>query len=170
MTNFSRIIYIGEVPPADQFKLLTEKFGMGPNLAEMCLAAYGGHTYFTTLGLSGLSIDKEDFTAESISPLASIYPAIEEYLDDPKVDRALLWRLALDGFAPLKKANDPSAEMLSEGNVAGFVTRQGKVIGLRTEMWGNCRSGLIPASRVVQLMILRVLLANKLEEFIAMPR
>jgi len=87
-------------------------------------------------------------------------------LNQANANVPLLWQLALNGFVPLA-ADEQTAETLSRVNVAGFVTSQGRVIGLPDKVWGDYECGLIPASRVVQMMILRVLLTKGLEPPIA---
>ena len=70
----------------------------------------------------------------------------------------LLRKIAVSGFAPIKKIDDPRADMIVKKNVAGFVVNGSLVVGLPLSVWVcGADYGLIPASQQVRLMIGKVL-------------
>jgi len=160
LANLSDLIIAGEVPPADHLKLLTQKWFMGDRLANLCLAAYGGHTYFTSLGVVKLLSQKHHFAAENAAPV-DVYNNVANSLEKHPETEGLLWQLALKGFAPLPKADDPRAKVLSRANLAGVVSRQSVVVGLPEDVWRkNDQYGLVPPCMMVRLMILKMLLVK----------
>jgi hypothetical protein len=70
----------------------------------------------------------------------------------------LLRDVAVTGFAPIKKIDDPRADMMVKKDVAGFVKNGSLVVGLPRPVWGcGADFGLIPASQQVRLMIGKIL-------------
>ena len=56
----------GEVPPKRMRELLEKKWGVGPRLTNLCIAAYGGHIHYTAMAITELSLRKEDFSAAMV--------------------------------------------------------------------------------------------------------
>ena len=52
LVDIKNIIIAPEVPPVDMFKMLTDHWGMGPRLARLFVATYGGSidAVYTALG------------------------------------------------------------------------------------------------------------------------
>ena len=160
LANIGETIFAGEVPPGRMRELLVEKWGLGPGLSERCLAAYGGHIHYTAKALSKLSLYKQDFAAEDVCPpivYSGIVECLEAEAEHPGMTD-LLRKVAVSGFAPIEKIDDPRADMMVKKNVAGFVVKGSLVVGLPRSVWGcGAKYGLIPASQQVRLMIGEVL-------------
>ena len=160
LSNVGRTVFAGEVPPAAMRELLINHWGMGKGLAEHCLAAYGGHVWHTSMAISRLSLRKEEFAAEDMVPIG-LYSGIMKCLKAEAENKGitnLLRELAVHGWAPIDDATDPSAEIFSENNVAGVVSKQSLVVGLPRTVWAKgAKYGLVPASQQVRLMIGEVL-------------
>jgi hypothetical protein len=98
--------------------------GMGPRLAELCLAAYGGHFLRVKYAISDLSLQKGEFEALALFPdLAS---NILKCLDTEKNTRPLLEALAKSGFAPIATHTNTAVEMIVKLNIGGVVRRRSK--------------------------------------------
>ncbi|KAJ1433194.1 hypothetical protein B484DRAFT_429615 [Ochromonadaceae sp. CCMP2298] len=160
LANIGKTVFAGEVPPACMRELLVEKWGLGPGLSKLCLAAYGGHIYYTAKALSELSLQKQDFAAEDVCP-PIVYSGIVQCLDAEAEHPGmtdLLRKVAVSGFAPIEKIDDPRVDMMVKKNVAGFVVKGSLVVGLPRSVWVcGAKYGLIPASQQVRLMIGEVL-------------
>ena len=52
LVDIKNILIAPEVPPVDMFKMLTDHWGMGPRLAHLFVATYGGSidAFYTALG------------------------------------------------------------------------------------------------------------------------
>jgi len=158
LSNVSDQTFVGEVPPADHFKLLTQTWGMGDRLASLCLAAYGGHTYFTSLAVRKLLLQKQAFKAENAASM-DVYDNVSFVLGKHPETEGLLWELATTGFAPLPNAHDPRAKVLSAANLAGVVNKQAVVVGLPKDAWRTYdHYGIVAPCMMLRLMILQMLL------------
>jgi hypothetical protein len=108
------------------------------------------------MAISGLSLRKENFKAEHANP-AALYSNIEECFqaeDQHPGTIELLRQVAVHGWAPLQKHNEPRAELLSLRYVAGVVNSVSPVVGLLVDVWnGGAKHGLVAASQHVRLMI-----------------
>ncbi len=159
LANIGKTVFAGEIPPGRMRELLVEKWGLGPGLSELCLAAYGGHVLYTDMALSKLLLQKQDFAAEDVCP-PTVYSGIVECLEaeaELPGMTDLLRKVAVFGFAPIDESSDPRADMMVKKNVAGFVVQGSLVVGLPRAVWGSANYGLIPASQQVRLMIGKIL-------------
>ena len=137
LANIGKTIFAGEVPPGRMRELLVEKWGLGPGLSKLCLAAYGGHIHYTAKALSELSLQKQDFAAEDVGPpivYSGIVGCIDAEAEHPGMTD-LLRKMAVSGFAPIKEIDDPRADMMVKKNVAGFVVNGSLVVGLPRSVW-----------------------------------
>ena len=64
--DIKNIIIAAEVPPVDMFKMLTGHWGMGPRLARLFVATYGGSIDAVYTALGNLMNKRDQF-----SPLAT---------------------------------------------------------------------------------------------------
>jgi hypothetical protein len=55
ITNLTRTIFAGEVPPSSMRSFLTGSVGMGPHLSTRCMESYGGHIWNTYNAMSLVS-------------------------------------------------------------------------------------------------------------------
>ena len=156
LDNIGNVVVAGEVPPNSMRKLLKERWGMGPRLTSLCLAAYGGHIHYTAMAISKLSLRKEDFSANMVYPIDvkdGIDACIAAEGKHPGM-LTLLHNLAVFGFAEIENSDNPRAQMLVKLNVAGYVNNGSFVVGLPASVWQKgATSGLVPASQEVRLMI-----------------
>ena len=158
--NFSKLIFAGEVPPADMFALLTTRWGMGEHLAAAFLNFYGGHVYDAYNAVLELQLKKEDYqqifpwvTSLEIDALLICLEMAGESKSDRTLMKKVLTTLATSGFSAIKSKNKV-AEMLSSYNVGGVVPRGATVVGLPlTAFKGAYKSGLVPSKQSIRLMI-----------------
>jgi len=162
LTNITRTIFAGEVPPLDMLDLLQNKWGMGSNLAEAFVNVYGGHIQLASFGVSALLLNKEDFMPRDALPLG-IYPGIiacikAELSGDAKMKGTIdiLRQMAISGCFPLLDDSDPRVELISRLNVGGVVTTVGTVVGVPKSAFGNSNFAVVPAFQVVRLMIAKI--------------
>lgn len=161
----NRFIFAGEVPPKDMYTLLTTQWGVKHNLAVALIDNYGGHIYDVKLALERLKAEKSDF----ISMYPEMKRNVNQCLDCKDVDEQsiidTLKRLAIDGFVPLKKPDDPIARIISKYNVGGVVQDISVPIGVRKDMWGDNEYGLVPSKQSMRLAIAKILVReNKLTD------
>ena len=163
LDNFNGFIYAGEIPPKDMFQLLTTKWDIEPNVAVALINVYGGHIYDMKEALSRLNVEKETFRQLFDSTLSDNVLECLGWKFDKDEDnvrmREVLRQLAVTGFVPLNKIDDPIAKVISTKNVGGVVTSYGKVIGLRPEVWQQTdfEFGIIPLKQSMRLVIAKML-------------
>ena len=132
-----------EVPPAEMYKLVTEKWGCGPALAQGLLAVYGGHVWQTHLALGELAREKAAFEAiAGFSPatIRGVTACVEAARSgNPALVglEDMLRSLAVRGFIGIAKAADPRAELLSVHNVACVISRSASAPGVPSEAWNT---------------------------------
>jgi len=115
---------------------------------------------FHVFGGRQVVVSKHHFAAENASPV-DVYNNVANSLEKHPETEALLWQLALKGFAPLPKADDPRAKVLSRAHLAGVVSRQSVAVGLPEDVWRkNDQYGIVPPCMMVRLMILKMLLVK----------
>jgi hypothetical protein len=170
LEDVSWVIFAGEIPPSDMWKLLVNAtnvkdsnetvIGMGPRLAELCLAAYGGHFLRVQNAISELSLQQARFKALSLFP--DLVSNILTCLDTDKSTRPLLEALAKSGLAPIATHTNTAVEMIVKLNIGGVVRRGSNICGLSETKWAGtkCDYALIPSSESVRLAIARSLDAN----------
>jgi hypothetical protein len=143
-SNFTKLIFAGEVPPNEMYKLLTNEWGVGPHLAEALLDHYGGHIWDCYNAVGELArVGHEDFEPHvgfGVAAAANVLDVLaykEGSVEDRKRMKVLLRQLAEHGFAPLTgdPYDDPVARKISAMNVGGVVSMAGTVIGLPRSVW-----------------------------------
>ena len=163
LNNFNGFIYAGEIPPKDMFQLLTTKWDIEPNVAVALINVYGGHIYDMKEALSRLNVEKETFRQLFDSTLSDNVLECLDWKFDKDEDnvrmREVLRQLAVTGFVPLKKINDPVAKVISENNVGGVVKSYGTVIGLNSKVWQRTKfkNGIVPSKQSMRLAIAEML-------------
>jgi hypothetical protein len=169
LQDVDEIIYAGEISPKEMWALLVSAtyeegdnkgkaiIGMGPHLAELCLAAYGGHIWTVRNAIRGLSLGQDSVIPSLYLP--DLSPKINQCLDTNRRSRPLLEAMARYGFAPIKTPNHPAAKIISKENVGGVITQNAACIGVSEAKWEGARdeNALIPSSQSVRLRIARVL-------------
>ncbi|CAE7503214.1 unnamed protein product, partial [Symbiodinium pilosum] len=145
-----------EVPPNDMFKMLTGHWGMGPRLACLYVATYGGSIDAVYTALGNLMNKRNQF-----SPLATTsVPGIGICLGQDDARERLI-NIALNGFSPVSNLKqDEGAQMASEENVAGIIPKMAEAPGLWPEVYRETEKEyvLVASSRHVRLKICKALL------------
>jgi hypothetical protein len=174
LQNVYNTIFAAEISPKEMWKLLVSAtyeegdnngkamIGMGPHLAELCIAAYGGHIWTVKHAIQGLSLRQDEAEASIFLPDLSsrIISCVNAY----PMSRSLLKAMAQYGFAPMRTPSDISAaEMLSKYDVGGAITRNNACIGISQTKWNETTStdAVIPSFQAVRLTIAQVLLRTK---------
>jgi hypothetical protein len=141
--------------------------GMGPRLAELCLAVYGGHFLRVQNAIIDLSLQQTRFKALALLPdLASnIIKCLDTYMST----RPLLEAMAKSGFAPIGTRENAAVDMIVKLNIGGVVRTGSTICGLSETKWSDteCDYALIPSSESVRLVIamtLNVFPAVKVEK------
>ncbi len=143
------------------FELLTAEWKLTDKLALALINLYGGHLYDIYLALIRLRRLKEDFFPFIANLSADIAMCFEEKIEQNVLVNTLKL-LAEVGFVPLKKRNDPVAEVLSKNNVAGVVMQTSLNVGLPKSAWDDgCKYGLVPYSQSTRLLIAEYLIEEK---------
>ena len=102
---------------------------------------------------------KEDFYSFDANLSANIDMCFEGEKVDKEETKNYLRQLAESGFVPLKKRNDPIAEMISKHNVGGVVAKSALNVGLPKSVWSSkIKYGLVPTSQSTRLLIAEYLL------------
>ena len=156
-SNFTEKILAGEIPPKHILDLLI-RLGVGNNLAKWLVGVYGGHLWTVYQAVSALETYKQTFKPMQVLPniSGSVVRGLkdeQQNVDGMKGTRVILQQLAENGFAPLEDDIDPRAERLSLDNIAGAVSTTSVTVGIAPQLWGNARSGLIPATQFTRLLI-----------------
>ena len=164
VTNFTKTIFAGEIPPVHMRRLLVEEWGMGKNLADSCLASYGGHPWHTSLALSELSVRNEISAEQGCAAIGRVYGGITECLAAESAESKysgmtdLLHQMAQTGFAQILDPLDARAELISLHNVGGVVQNTSLVVGLPSAVWmEGAKYGIVPSCQTVRLMIAELL-------------
>ncbi len=160
--NFNKFIFAGEVSPASMFTLLTNRWGMGENLATAFLNFYGGHIYDAYKAMSDLARHKEE--CKQMSPWVTTLDvhAIPQCLkingsDDQALMKKVLKTLVTRGFADIEStpSYDNVTEWISSKNIGGIVVLDATVVGLPTSTFGihkQIRLGLVPSKHSIRLL------------------
>ena len=158
INNLGKFIFAGEVSPKDMHQLLTSEWGVSDRLAVTLIDHYGGNIWDVYQALIRLSTEREDFYA--LDPLMSTQ--VIECLDwkgnqegDHEKMVEALRQLAVTGFCPIRKYDDPIANVISANNIGGVVMKGSVIIGLPKEVWKstNCKHGIVPSKQSVRLAI-----------------
>jgi hypothetical protein len=172
LQDVTEVIFAGEIPPRDMWKLLVNAtyeqgnnkgdtiIGMGPRLAELCLAAYGGHFLRVKNAVAKLCRQESRFKASSLLPV--LRANIIECLDSGMSSRPLLEAMAKSGFAPIETYKNAAVETIAKLNIGGVVNEETTICGLWETKWDGteCTYGLIPSAQSVRLAIARTLNAK----------
>ena len=152
-TNLTETIFAGEVPPAAMRQLLLHKWGLGPRLADVFLAYYGGHVHMAGQALAALSRRLDRFDSECVAPHGVLGCIVESLEGESAVAggpmTAMLRALAEHGFAPVEREGNVQAQVLALANVGGFVTTSSTVVGLAEGLKGSASHGIVPSSHFV---------------------
>jgi hypothetical protein len=172
LQDVTRVTFAGEIPPSDMRKLLVNAsyeqgdktgdviIGMGPRLAELCVAAYGGHFLRVKNAIAELSERESRFEASSLLP--DLDADSVECLDSHMSSRPLLEAMAKSGFAPIETYKNAAVEMIAKLNIGGVVKKKSTICGLSKTKWVNttCKYALIPSSESARLAIATTLDAH----------
>ena len=163
-TNLTASIFAGEVPPADMRALLRDVWGVGPRLADVFLAFYGGHVHMASQALAELAAQLDGFDCERVAPdgaLGAIVAALGSSSTEGRGAAALLRSAAQQGFARVQQEGDASAQALARANLGGLVKAQGLVVGLPKSVRGDANFGFVPSSHFLRHLIARELYAER---------
>jgi hypothetical protein len=162
-TNASEKIYAGEIRPPYMYNTLTTKWKMGHHLASVFIACYGGHLWNCANALDALLSKKEIFKARSV--LGSSQFSNVDICVNSKIDKMkdLLEEAAKIGFAPILNERDPRAEFGSLAGVIGVIDPDAAVVEIPAQYREGKRSGVVPYSQSMRLIIANVLQDYKYE-------
>ena len=139
-SNFSRIIYAGEVKPNKMYELLTEHWGLGPHLSIALIDQFGGHIYDIDLAMrftfSSVKIENNQCTlGDIIYPFSRSNEKVNVLLFGSAKDTKLVLQiykdLAVKGYhlySGLDIANDPDCNYISQHNIGGVVYEDKSVV------------------------------------------
>ena len=158
--NLTDTLFAGEVPPAAMRQLLVDRWGLGPRLADVFLALYGGHVHMAALALEKLSQQLDEFNCEEVAPngvLSAIVDCIEGKGSSSGSSGSsvrswgpmvfMLRALASQGFAPVSSEGNAQAQALSLANVGGLVKTSSRVVGLPQSVRSGASYGMVPSSQ-----------------------
>ena len=148
ITNLTRTLFAGEVPPGDMRALLQGKWGLGPRLSDVFLSFYGGHVHMASQALALLEEQGDQFKCEDAAPIG-VYSAIVGCLEGGSSMRDMLGAMAHQGFAPVPQLGDTSAQVLSQANIGGLVGTSATVVGLPDGLRQGARYGVVPSSNFI---------------------
>jgi hypothetical protein len=142
-SNFTHVIFAGEVAPAEMRALLRGAWGLGPRLSDVFLAFYGGHVHMAARALAALAEEAGEFNCASVAPVLAAHQ-IDACLEASEATVApLLRQLAQHGFAAVEGAGaQAAAQLLEAASVAGQVYANAKVLGQPP----RAKHGLVPSS------------------------
>ena len=163
-TNLTASIFAGEVPPADMRRLLTDSWGLGPRLADVFLAHYGGHVHMASQALPVLAVKLDAFRCEAVAPdgaVGAIVAALGSSSAEGRGKAALLRSAAQCGFARVQQEGDASAQALARANLGGLLTSQGQVVGVPDSVRGDANFGFVPSSHFLRNLVARELHAER---------
>lgn len=158
-SNLTGTIFAGEVPPKDMRDLLLDKLGLGPFLADVFLAYYGGHVHMASQALSALSTGLDEFDCASVAPKMGAASVVTCLRSGPAA-RSLLAGMALAGFAEVQDLGDPAAQLVARANVGGLVSSHATtVVGVPYEVRtaGHAEYGMVPSAQFMRHVICKAL-------------
>jgi hypothetical protein len=157
--NFTKVIFAGEVPPADMRVLLQEKWALGPRLADVFLAYYGGHVHMASQALFELATSLDKFECQSVDLIPGAVSACLNSSSDHARAALVLQDMAVSGYAPVYVEEDRLAHLIAEKNVGGLVRSRATVVGtpldLRTA--SDAKFGIVPSSHFLRHIIAEAL-------------
>lgn len=156
------------------FDMLTQKWKMGPCLASVFITCFGGYIWdcanavneFCLLGsiffifyvILSLINYLENFSADIVLG-SKRFSNVSECLDFRKNSKdrqrmvSLLRKVAEFGFASIKNESDSRAKFGNQYNVLGVVDPRAVIIGVPREIRVGVRSGVVPSSQSMRLII-----------------
>ena len=159
MADLQEHYIIGDLSPKDTYKLLTEQWCLGPNLAAALINLYGGHLYTIANALSDFYVD-----GESYEPIVSYGPVFRgqvklclyecsrsEDEDTRKRIVPALKTMAETGFLEMKSI-DPIAKSIDKHYVGGFVPEAAFAPSIPKEL-RNDEDGVVPSSQMMRMVI-----------------
>jgi len=159
MADLRKHYIIGDLSPKDTYKLLTEQWYLGPNLAAALINLYGGHLYTIANALSDFYVE-----GESYEPIVSYGPVfqgqVELCLDEclsSENERTrkrivpALKTLAETGFLEMTSI-DPIAKSIAKHNVGGFVPKEAFAPSIPKELRKRL-DGVVPSSQMMRMVI-----------------
>ena len=160
LIDITKLLYAGEVPPNEMYKLLHEEWNLSEKLSLALISLYGGNIWNIYLALMRLREMKEDFYTFDAYLSSAIAKCFKNHVDKGLLV-CTLKVLSETGFSPLTDANDPLAEVISRNNVGGVVKKSSLNVGLPKNVWDDgCKSGLVPTSQSMRLLIAEYLCDN----------
>ena len=135
-----------------------DKWGVGPALADVLMAHYGGHVLMTKDAINLLARIGDRFDPTMVPDSNHLRSGIAECLENQSQGRRMrdtLEQMARRGFCPVGKVADPVEGIISEQNVGGVVRDSGTTPGLSDEVWAGASYGygVVPTSSWARLMI-----------------
>ncbi len=170
--NFTKFMFMGEVPPSQMYRLLTEEWKYGDHLAIAMMEHLGGHIWDHANGISDLAVLKEsyhpsfnydmNFTAGVLRCLHRFnknksldyfraffifFQFMKEFENDEMRMMEYLTSLAVNGFAsiPGEPYEERVCEVISHSNIGGVVKKSGVVFGLPETAWKGIVVVLLPS-------------------------
>lgn len=156
LVDIDKIIFADEVPKEDMLQLLTERWGMSPELAAGFEIIFGGHILFAYRAISGM-LDKQD----SFDPFTVLdCPGLPKCIKDASA-RPHMINIARQGFSPvLDIEEDNGAKLIANRSVGGIVYKGAQTFGMPADMWngGDHEYVIVPAHHLMRMKIRKLLL------------
>eukprot|EP01104_Vermistella_antarctica_P014521 TRINITY_DN4583_c0_g1_i2.p1 TRINITY_DN4583_c0_g1~~TRINITY_DN4583_c0_g1_i2.p1 ORF type:complete len:392 (+),score=50.06 TRINITY_DN4583_c0_g1_i2:1274-2449(+) len=154
--NLSSVAVLSEPEPASMRKLLMERWGMGPNLADSVMAVYGGHMQYCCLTVQGLdhaySEHRDVGTPPRIPPVQFLADVSNNtHMCFEKYDETLE-EMARRGFAYVKRSSE-EAKLITRLNVGCSVSVHSDGLSLP---YGSLKGdAIVPSVQMGRVVIAR---------------
>ena len=167
--DLTSIVYAGEAPPADTYRLLTTRWGVGDRLATALIERCGGNLFSISRALDVLAVKKARATA--INPWLYAYVnrclnAVDDtYTYSMKNMAEILQILAEQGFVAVEDYDDEEVELIVRYGVGGLVQADALICGFDEETIAPDEGwdfGLVPMGQSMRLAIAKVLVERGL--------
>ena len=153
MNNISHLLFAGEVPPSEMRDLLQHKWRMGALLSDVFLAFYGGHIHMASHAVADLANGLDKFECGKAAHKGASGSIVRCLESGSKGVGAMLYAVAAKGFAPVKKDDDPTAQLLAEENLAGLIDTSGTIVGVSRELLAGAKYGVAPSLQFTRHLI-----------------
>ena len=170
--DLTSTVYASEVPPADTYKLLTTRWGVGDSLATALIERCGGNLFSISYALDVLAVKKARATA--INPWLYAYVnrclnAVDgTYTDSLNNMAEILQTLAESGFVALEDYDVEEVELIVKYGLGGLVQADALICGFNEETViapdEGLDFGLVPLGQSMRLAIAKVLVDRGLNE------
>ena len=162
IADIERLIFAGEVSPAQTYELLTTRWGVGPHLATALIEHCGGHLWDIAVTLRALRRVgghlKVIVNPESSACVDRCLDAVAGNEEGTARMITTLRTLAERGFCAVDKYEDPLVEHVSRFNVGGLVKQGATICGIDSDAHGyKWEFGLVPSRQSMRLAIAKVL-------------